>query len=145
MSVPDSARVAWVRLALLHFDDVQVVTDSTKILVHRPVVALDGLRLTTETGSWGISSSTWMSRQERLVAWGGIESIHARKGAGGSGVVIGGLVGLTIGGLIALANTSITLFGPTKTSGTPVLVGIALGAGLGALTDLPGPWESVYP
>src|SRR5262245_41393856 len=64
---PDSARVAWVRLALLNLDDVWIATDSTKLSVRRPVVSSDGLRFTNHAEGWGISS--WTPAQDHLVAW----------------------------------------------------------------------------
>ena len=146
-SAPDSARIAWVRFELRFFDDVRIVTGGAKILTHGPVVSSDGLRLSSATGRWGMTSS-WTPPQARLVPWAGIESIHARRGAGRSGVVIGAVAGLAIGLVIEMGDAlshAYTLNRSTQNSGKPILLGMVGGAALGALIDRPGPWQSVYP
>jgi len=145
-SVPDSARIAWVRFELRHFDDVRVVTGGAKILTHGPDVSSDGLRLSGPTTGWEMSS--WTPPPKRLVSWAEIESIHARRGARGSGVLLGAVGGAAIGLVIVMGDAlshSYTLGPSAQVSGKPILLGMLGGAALGALIDRPGPWQSVYP
>ena len=143
-SAPDSARLAWVRFQVRHFDDVRIVTGDSKITTHRPDVSSDGLRFRRGSGTGRITS--WTPPQEHLVSWEKIESIHAREGSG-SGAVVGALLGLAVGLVIEMGDVFSHLYTrtPSKSSGKPILLGIAGGAALGALADRPGPWEPVYP
>ena len=145
-SVPDSARIAWVRFELRHFEDVRVVTGSEKILSHRPVVSSDGLRLGSPPTGWELTS--WTPPPRRLVSWAEIESIHARRGASGSSVLLGALAGLGVGMVIVMGDAldhAYAFDSSTSVWGTPILLGVVGGAALGALIGRPGPWESVYP
>jgi hypothetical protein len=144
-SAPDSARMALVRFELRNFDDVRIVGGDAEILAHGVMVSPDGLRLGSDTRRWGITSTT--GPQERLVPWAEIESIHVRRGARGSGVLLGALAGLAIGSAIELGRAldRVSPFSPSQDSGLPILLGMAGGAALGALVDRPGPWQSVYP
>jgi hypothetical protein len=141
-SAPDSARITWVRFELRHFDDVRIVARGAKLLAHGPVVSSDGLRL-SDRGGWA-----WTPPKERLVPWGEIEAIHARRGASGTPVLLGAVAGLAIGLTISMAGAldEVFTFGRSKhNSDTPILLGVAGGATLGWLIDRPGPWQPVYP
>jgi hypothetical protein len=139
VSAPDSARIAVLRLALVTFDDIRIVTDSTKVFTHDAVVSSDGLRL--RGGPSGRRIVSWPLPEEHLVPWPEIESIHVRRGAGGFGPLAGGAVGFTIGSAISFAHTPF----PGTPSGKPVLLGLVVGVALGTLLDRPGPWHAVYP
>jgi hypothetical protein len=145
-SAPDSARISWVRVELRQFDDVRITTGGESILVQGPIVSIDGLRFSSATGRSGITSST--PPPQRLVPWAVIDSIHARKGASGSGVVIGAVAGLAVGLVIVAGNVighAKRSSRPTEDSVAPILLGAVGGAALGALIDRPGRWQYVYP
>jgi hypothetical protein len=145
-SAPDSARVALVRFAALTFDDIRVVTDSTKLLAHHVVVSPDGLQLPlTLDGSFSSSFSSPL--QVRLVPWAEIESIDARRGSSGIGPWVGGGLGLVIGVSIVVIEAEANAFtlGSHHVSGAPIVIGLAGGTTLGWLIDRPGPWTPVYP
>ena len=140
-SAPDSARIARVRLDLLHYHDVQIVTGTAKVLTRDPAVASDGLWLRGDVRHWGITSSS-MPPQLRQVPWAEIEAIRARRGASGTGVVFGSTVGLLVGSAIVLGRDF--PFGGS-TSGKPIVWGFLGGALFGALIDRPGSWKPIYP
>ena len=139
-SPPDSARIVRVRLDLLPYHDVQIVTDSAKVLARDPSISSDGLWLRFEAGRWGITSSSTPA-QLRLVPWAEIDAIRARKGAIGNSVVMGSMTGLVIGSGIALGQA---LTHPSS-KGTPIVWGVLGGALFGWLVDRPGPWNPIYP
>ncbi len=143
-SAPDSAQIAVLRFGLQSFEDVRVVTGSTKLVGHHAVVLPDGLQ-------FGFTSGTSITSplQVRLVPWADIESIQVRRGASGAGPFVGGAAGLVTGLLVAAVEaTSAFLANPTpqkKLNTTPILGGLVGGATLGWLVDHPGRWKTVYP
>ena len=152
-SVPDSTRITLLRTALTGFDDFRVVTDSTKLFGHHATVSPGGVQV------HDIPDRKWVSLQtpaeERVVPWAEVESIHARKGAGAGGVVMGTVVGLIVGGMIALAAYPDALdplrghsTSTEDSGGAAIVVGCLVGgAAIGAWIDhpWPGPWHTVYP
>jgi hypothetical protein len=137
--------MAVLQLALVTFDDIRVVADSSKFFSHDAVVSSDGLRLRLRSVSQRITAPP----QERLVPWAGIESIHVRRGASAVGPLAGAAVGFAIGLVISLGQEptySSYSSGETKASwGKPILVGTLGGAAIGALLTRAGPWHAVYP
>jgi len=144
-TAPDSARIVWVRFALRHLDDVRIDTRGGKIQVRHPRVTAEGLVIGDEpVDLW--NSSLIPTPRTRLVPWGEIHSIQGRTGANRAGVVLGTTVGLVIGLVIDLSWSLQHLFGPSpKNSGLPTVLGVLGGASFGALTNQPGPLETVYP
>ena len=144
--VPDSARIALVRLAVLTHDDIRVLTDTRKLLAHHVVVSPDGLQLPLTSD--GLYSSSFSSPPEaRLVPWTEIESIDARRSSHGTGALAGAWRGLEIGASIVFIEAAVYAISldPHRVSGAPIVIGVVGGATLGWLVHRPGPWTNVYP
>ena len=141
---PDSTKAPFVRLAVLAFDDIRVVTDSTKLLAHHAVLSPEGLQLDL-TSDGAFSSNLYSSPQLRLVPWEKIESIHVRKGSSGTGPLVGAVLGLAIGTAIYFSQVGASPWLYSSVSGAPIAVGLVGGATLGWLVDRPGLWKTVYP
>lgn len=142
---PDSARIDRVRLDLRHFDDVRIHSGGARLVSHGAVVSFDGLVVNRVIGRRGMTSPP---PRERLVSWAEIDSIQARDGASGSGVLLGAVAGLAVGMSILLVDSIehiYTLRRSEDTGGKTLLLGIAGGMALGWLIDRPGRWETVYP
>ena len=140
--VPDSARIERVQFELRHFDDLRVHTDEARLSTHRMVATPEGVQLGRIIEQRGMTSSP------QLVSWAEVDSIQARDGTNGTGMVLGALAGLAIALTIEMARTVGDLFSlePSKDNSVmTVALGIGGGMALGWLIDQPGRWQTIYP